>query len=460
MMNIIITLSNFLIQVLLQNLIIFSLAKEKTTSNLKFSVFNIVNFISLALFTVIFPQYKLLLILVTNIILIKFVLNKKIFSSIFISALTLFIFSVTEILSALILMKIGNLSFYAISTSKELILVGNSIASVISLVAWRFISTFLPVNRESVLNTHEIKRDNIYFLIILGLLIIPKLLTIIFANYSSETYVILLTILESIILLYAFRKKKVFENLDKQLQLELENSKIHNQTLVTTVDSLRGFKHDMNNMLSTIQGYITLEDYKGLQSYLDKGMGKEVYKMKYLSSLSPDNIKDPGLFNLVANKYFLAQNQGIEMKLEISSALEKEDIGDYTYEFSKIFGILLDNAIEATSNLNTDKKSIFVEIYMDFSRNAKCIHISNKFKQNDKDNITVDNCFKEGFSTKKVKSGFGLYEVKKIINNINIFELNTLINKETFDQYLYIYNKLEAEKHFINIDMDKVLKHT
>ena len=33
------------------------------------------------------------------------------------------------------------------------------------------------------------------------------------------------------------------------------------------IDGLRGFKHDFNNIINVISGYITLDDFKGLKKY-------------------------------------------------------------------------------------------------------------------------------------------------------------------------------------------------
>ena len=80
-------------------------------------------------------------------------------------------------------------------------------------------------------------------------------------------------------------------------------------------------------------------------------------------------------------------------------------------DLSRILGILLDNAIEATKKSNN--QYIRLEMKFDKRKNADIIRVINTFDTNIQ--IDLNKIYEKGFSTKKVKSGIGLWEVKKLV---------------------------------------------
>lgn len=106
------------------------------------------------------------------------------------------------------------------------------------------------------------------------------------------------------------------------------------------------------------------------------------------------------------------------------------------YEFARILGILLDNAIEASNEC--DKKIINISFRNDTKNNRQLITIENTYQNKD---IDMDQIFEKGFSGKENHTGLGLWEIRKIIkknNNINLFTSKT---DEFFSQQLEIYEK-------------------
>ena len=93
------------------------------------------------------------------------------------------------------------------------------------------------------------------------------------------------------------------------------------------------------------------------------------------------------------------------------------------YEFTRVLGILMDNAIEATSEC--ENKIINVTFRKDSRRNMQLLIIENTYKDKD---INTDKIFEKGFSTKKGNTGLGLWEVRQILkknNNLNLFTTKT-----------------------------------
>ena len=127
---------------------------------------------------------------------------------------------------------------------------------------------------------------------------------------------------------------------------KLESAEEYNKTLHILHDSVRGFKHDFDNIVTTIGGYIKTNDMDGLKSYYSQ-LEEDCSKVNNLYVLDPDIINNPGVYNLITAKYNEALEKGIKVNLTV--LLDLNDLHMKIYEFARILGILLDNAIEASS---------------------------------------------------------------------------------------------------------------
>lgn len=104
------------------------------------------------------------------------------------------------------------------------------------------------------------------------------------------------------------------------------------------------------------------------------------------------------------------------------------------YEFARILGILLDNAIEASKECN--EKIINIAFRNDTRNNRQIILIENTYQNKE---IDIEKIFEKGVSEKESHTGLGLWEVRKIIkknNNVNLFTSKT---DRFFSQQLEIY---------------------
>ena len=103
-------------------------------------------------------------------------------------------------------------------------------------------------------------------------------------------------------------------------------------------------------------------------------------------------------------------------------------------ELSRILGILLDNAKEAT--LNAPNPYVRLEMRFDKRKCADIIRVINTYDTNI--SINLNEIYKKGVSSKKVKSGIGLWEVKKIVSKIPHAQIFPDIEKDKFVQTLII----------------------
>ena len=212
---------------------------------------------------------------------------------------------------------------------------------------------------------------------------------------------------------------------------KLESAEAYNKTLHVLHDNVRGFKHDFDNIVTTIGGYIKTDDIDGLESYYSQ-LQEDCEKVNNLYVLNPDIINNPGIYNLITTKYGEAEVKGI--KVNLTFLLDLNELKIKIYEFARILGILLDNAIESASEC--DKKVLNIVFRNDEKNHRHIILIENTYKDKD---INLEQIFDKGISGKEGHTGLGLWEVKQLLNKSNNVNLHTTKNNEYFSQQLEIY---------------------
>lgn len=271
-------------------------------------------------------------------------------------------------------------------------------------------------------------------IIILNLIfaIITLSIQLIITFYYISTYPIFFTFLNFISLLAYFFIS--FYSLTRTMDLQittrnLENAESYNNTLSILYDNIKAFKHDFDNMVYTIGGYINTNDLEGLKSYY-KDLEKDCLRVNNTALLNPQVINNPGIYNLLMNKYKKAQELNVEISLDFF--FDFNTLNMPIYEFSRILGILLDNAIEAASEA-TDKK-VKLTFRDSTSNHTQIIVIENTYNNH---NIDKSKIFQKGVTEKANHTGMGLWEVRQILLRNNNVTLIT-DNNELFKQQLEI----------------------
>lgn len=217
----------------------------------------------------------------------------------------------------------------------------------------------------------------------------------------------------------------------------LEEQKMYNKTLNTLYDNIRGFKHDFNNIVQAIGGYLSADNLEGLRSYY-KDLLEECQINNNLAVLNPELINNPAIYSLLADKYYKAEKASIKLNLEVMADLSNLNIK--VYELSRILGVLLDNSLEAAAKC--ENKLVNVIFRNDKKHNKVLIIIQNTYINKD---INIDRIFEKGYSSKKddtsnQKHGLGLWEIKKYLEKNTNLDLYTTKNDEFFTQQFEIYN--------------------
>lgn len=278
------------------------------------------------------------------------------------------------------------------------------------------------------------KRTKILLIINSILMLCSFILQAFLVSYFIDNLPVYITLISIIILLgyYFISFYSIIKTTSlQQTRQALEQTQQYNKTLCILHDNIRCFKHDYNNMITTIGGYVQSEDIVGLKKYYSQLLS-DCSKSNNLSTLSPEVINEPAIYSLLTNKYHKANELGIDVNIE--AFLDFHKLNMKIYEFTKILGILLDNAIEATQEC--EKKVINVTICKDFKVNRQLLVIENTYKDK---NVNTEKIYEKGFSSNKNNTGLGLWETRQILKRNNNLNLFTTKNNEFFKQQLEIY---------------------
>ncbi len=297
------------------------------------------------------------------------------------------------------------------------------------------IEELIERNREKIYNIVEsLEFKNITLIIGLVLLMITPIVIRFYFNQNEQSANILLygivQFLSTSLLIFLFVKYIIYYS---KTNSKLKQVTLYNQTLNELVDSMRLLKHDYNNILQSINGYIATKQYNELENHMSS-LIKDATKMSVTESINPNIINQPAIYGIVGTKYYLAGRKNIDFKIDVTKDIKSINF-DFT-KLSRILGILLDNAIEAADK--TEERKISISFSHSKRKNADIIEIKNSVK--DGKSIDVDAIFNKGVSSKKVKSGLGLWEVQKIISKTKNSQIFADVKDNTFSQTIVIEN--------------------
>ena len=168
---------------------------------------------------------------------------------------------------------------------------------LLCLYAFSFILIFILRAKKFKINlieTIDTKNKNIILTnFIFGIFSIVIQACIIF--YYIDTLPIIITFLSCISLLVYFGIS--IYSLTRVVKLSLTTKKLesaeeYNKTLHILHDSVRGFKHDFDNIVTTIGGYVRTSDMEGLKSYYVQ-LEDDCQRVNNLYLLNPEIINNP-----------------------------------------------------------------------------------------------------------------------------------------------------------------------
>ncbi len=254
--------------------------------------------------------------------------------------------------------------------------------------------------------------------------------------FEHELILVIYFILFSFLIIFTYF---VFSTAEKETKLEMSKSELrqleeYTANIEEVYNEIRGIKHDYFNVISSISGYIEEDDIRGLKKYLSDSIVPFASRLE-----SSDNslgelsmIKEPSLTCLIAVTVIYAQQNNIEVKVDI-----KEEIrinGIKIIDLNRAVGILLDNAFEEAHEC----EKCFVELGIVKRDGVLSIIIINSTTDRA---INLNKIFERGFSTKGTGRGMGLSILKGILDKYPNVMIDTFAENGEFRQIIHIDKK-------------------
>ena len=371
---------------------------------------------------------------------LTFILKVKFIKSVLITIGTFISFAVTELASMFIFAAIFKCSANDIMNNTSyfftFIILQNLLLLILIKLSLFILQKFTKFNDIA----DNINSSQIFSLIILiCICILPKIMIRVLNYYDYSTPFLILSVLETTVMgiaIFVFFKRTVERD---KAQSELLLSEMHNKTMVGMVDGVRTLKHDYNNIMQALSGYVSTKQYDKLEEHIKKVL-QECNVVNNFSVITPELFNEPAIYGIMGAKYFLAVDKDITVDLDVTCDFTK--ICFSMPELSRILGILLDNAMEATEKAK--QKYIRFEAKYDKRKNADVIKVINTYDTSI--NIDLDKIYEKGVSSKKVKSGIGLWEVKKLVKKNKSSQIFATIEGGKFVQNLIIERLVEFEE--------------
>ena len=244
---------------------------------------------------------------------------------------------------------------------------------------------------------------------------------------SISIFFAIVIILISINTLREMRYKQSLEEIETYYEYTLQIESINNE--------MRKFRHDYVNILTTMSEYIRENDMDGLKTYFNDNIVpmKDNLQMNSIKINGTDNLKVRAIKGLVTTKILQAQEKNIPISIEVPELIDHIEMN--TVDLSRIIGIIIDNAIEASEEL----EDALIRIAFINVETSVMFIVMNKCKE---DMPKIHELFQDSFSTKGDNRGLGLTTLKDITDTTENVLLDTTIENGYFVQKVEIINNM------------------
>lgn len=247
---------------------------------------------------------------------------------------------------------------------------------------------------------------------------------------SQGAKLILFVLINVFVMIFYIKNKQL--NIDKdKVRQEIEEKEMiitelsqYIQTIEELVDHYKEFRHDCKNMLLGTG----IESSK-IDELVGQAESELIENTNYDIFLNLREIRYSSLKSLLYYYIMNGLKNGIHISLNVVGTVKDYKLSNIT--FSRILGIIFENALEASDNSESKK----IDIYIEASEKYLNIVIGNTYRDTIED---VEELFKKGFSTKGEGRGTGLYNLRNTIRQNPIFQLETYTNEGLFIQDLRV----------------------
>lgn len=280
-------------------------------------------------------------------------------------------------------------------------------------------------------NQNEYK--SLMFFVILIFIILTFALYNNFINILPNYLLVIanLFFIAAFVFIIGFFKEKTSKN---KITYEYDQLLDYVQTYEKLLDEKSKNQHEYKNQLAVIR--LMVKNKKTIE-YIDSLLDNETEE-----DLEIENklmyIPKGGLKGLIHYKIDTMKKKKLNIFIDVSSELKDSkywlNCDKNLQSVSKILGVYLDNAIEASEQ--SKEKYIIFEVYVEDKNTV--FKISNTYSNE----IIIDKIDKEGYSTKGEGKGYGLALAKDLIEKTDCLSQSREISGIYYIQKLYVKNKV------------------
>ena len=268
------------------------------------------------------------------------------------------------------------------------------------------------------------------FIIMAVLLSLPDIME--WANLSIDQSLSFISVLYVILVMMFIHliRANILQEQKTQMQTEmLGQQKMYIQELESIQSSMRSFRHDYKNMMSSLylqsrEGNIQ-EIEKNIHGLIDEFDENIDRKMNLTVQMA--NIRISEVKSLLYKKITEIQKKRMDFRMEVMYPVD--ETGMKPLDLSRALGILLDNAIE-----ETEKTGGKISLVVSRQQDAVHIIVENTIERE----VDLARIYEEGYSTKGSGRGNGLTGLRRILQKYPGASLMTECENGMFIQRLAI----------------------
>lgn len=269
-----------------------------------------------------------------------------------------------------------------------------TILTVISILdkKFKFTHSFLAVKKKYNFYSVGMMASHSILLVIRQLMLFSDKMT----DYFYLTIILIAFSIIYLMIIYFinsnYKKKMAIETFSKELSL-LENKN----------NLYQEFRHDYNNILISLNGYLQKDDTINAKKYLNSliSYSSEIVLPNYYFLIK--KIPVPAVQSILLNAVKKGKESDLNIILDIQDF--PNEIAIDLIDFIRCLSILIDNALEHSAG------KVFISFYIE----NDCFQVSVKNTYGLIEDVTT--MFKRNYSTKEDHSGIGLYILQKILNS-------------------------------------------
>lgn len=399
--------------------VLFSMFKirDKKKLTLSFSIFLLL----MAMSSYIIPKQFRSFFTIFSLIFISICILKICFKEAFVAGIiNVFVVAVIEIILSSIFLIFG-INKQVLQENLYFTVIINIISSL--LIILLCLTNFFRISINKLKN-YIVSHNMLIIYLFIGFFIVYlfSAKNMLFSKFSVEVivnFIILCAFLYIFILLFVFDVKNN--------NLEIENQQMLNYvTKYEKIIAEQGkANHEFKNQLMVIRGYAQMKSDK-LIEYIDSIVEdiRKAHSSYLISQLN--KFPDGGIKGLLYYKLSIMNDEKISYEINVESGVKSKlnSLSTQMYKnVTKILGVLLDNAIDASKKAKS--KEIIINVV--YRKDNVEFTICNTYKGK----IDLAN-IGNGYTTKGKGHGYGLRLVRDIINSNNIFTLKNNLDDKFF----------------------------